>query len=183
MRVAIALTLLLSTDQPAPVDYQVAQAVAEIPSPATIEHWKSVWVDRVLNEYTPDLLGEWAWMSMTYPSSFPAHPYFPPSIERWRGVVARFFNADRVDAALKVMQCESEPDGDPLSKNRYSTAAGLFQFLRGTFNNVAIPMGYGSYDSGAVYHPAINIHAASVLSKGGTWWSHWRASRSCHGYA
>lgn len=94
-----------------------------------------------------------------------------PGVEQWRTTVQAYFLAEYVDSALSVMDCES--GGDPGAKNPVSTAAGLFQFLRGTWDRTAVVLGYGPYDSGAVYDPVANIHAASVLSKGGSTWQQW----------
>ena len=98
---------------------------------------------------------------------------FTPGVEQWRTTVEAYFLAEYVNAALSVMACETEPDGWAGSKNPTSSAAGLFQFLRDTWNRTAVPLGYGDYDSGAVYDPVANIHAASVLSKGGSTWQQW----------
>jgi Lysozyme like domain len=92
-------------------------------------------------------------------------------VEQWRPLVAAFFPADQVDGALRVMACES--GGNPWADNPRSSAAGLFQFLRDTWNRVAVPLGYGDYDSGAVFDAAANTHAASVLSKSGSNWGPW----------
>jgi len=50
---------------------------------------------------------------------------FPPAVERWRPLVARYFPADLVEEALAVMACESR--GDPAIVNPLSGTAGLFQ--------------------------------------------------------
>lgn len=100
----------------------------------------------------------------------PSPSRFSLRVERWRSLVDNYF-VD-VDSALKVMSCES--GGNPDAKNASSTAAGLFQFLRGTWDWVAPKIGLGSYDSGAVFDPVANVRAAAWLSKGGTWWAHWQ---------
>lgn len=107
------------------------------------------------------------------PPSSPSPSTFPAAIEQWRGLVAAFFDPARVDHALSVMECETDPDGDPNSDNPTSSAAGLFQFLESTWNRVAVPLGYGAYHTGAVYDPTANVHAAAVLSEGGWNWSQW----------
>lgn len=102
-----------------------------------------------------------------------------PGVEAWRSLVAAYFPAENVEIALLVMWCESR--GDPGADNPTSTAAGLFQFLQSTWDWIAVPLGYGTYASGAVYDPTANIHAASALSNGGTTWRAWTASRGCWG--
>ena len=82
-------------------------------------------------------------------------------IERWRPMVESRFAPIDVPWAMRVLACES--NGDPYAKNPRSTASGLFQFLRGTWDSVAIPLGYGSHSSGAVFDPAANIHSAAWL--------------------
>lgn len=107
----------------------------------------------------------------TRPATAPEPGHVNPGIEQWRALVSAYFPASSVEAALSVMSCES--GGNPWAKNRISSAAGLFQFIRDTWNRTAVPLGYGDYDSGAVYDPVANVHAASVLSKGGSTWQQW----------
>jgi hypothetical protein len=113
-------------------------------------------------------------MRSTYPTSFTGS--FSPAVERWRGVVARFFPA-RVDQALSVLSCESK--GIPTADNPRSTASGLFQFLTSTWRSTVSSHGLPYRD---VFNPGANIHAAALLSEHGADWSHWRASWSCHGF-
>lgn len=101
----------------------------------------------------------------------PAPPPDPDPVELWRPIVALHFEPDHVDDALRVMACESR--GDVNARNSHSTAAGLFQFLRGTWNWVAPEVGLSPYETGAPYNPWQNIRAAAFLSRGGTWWAHW----------
>lgn len=92
-------------------------------------------------------------------------------VEQWRGLVAAYFPASEVDRALCVMAGES--GGNPFAKNPSSTAAGLFQFLKSTWDDM-VPgsISQGSYSSGAVYDPVYNIAAAAWL-QGAIGWSQW----------
>ena len=72
--------------------------------------------------------------------------------------MAQFFPAERVGEALSVMRCES--NGDPLATNPYSGAAGLFQFMPGTFRWASEGAGYGG---ASVYDPTANVAAAAWL--------------------
>ncbi|NIA24382.1 MAG: transglycosylase SLT domain-containing protein [Gammaproteobacteria bacterium] len=73
------------------------------------------------------------------------------------------------------MYCES--GGNPDAKNPYSTATGLFQFLRGTWAIASVRAGFGGYSR---LDPEANIASAAWLVKysirtqhpGGAW-GHW----------
>ncbi len=80
------------------------------------------------------------------------------NVEEWRPLVARYFPADRVDEALSVMKCES--NGDPLATNRYSGAAGLFQFMPGTWAWSSEGAGFAG---ASVYDPEANVASAAWL--------------------
>lgn len=83
-------------------------------------------------------------------------------VERWRGLVETYWPPGLVEWALRIIDCESH--GNPSAKNVRSSAAGLFQFLRSTWDRgPAQALGFGSYDSGAVYDPELNIRAAAWL--------------------
>jgi len=62
-------------------------------------------------------------------------------VEDWRPIVARHFPDRLVAAALAVMDCES--GGDPGAVNPSTGAAGLFQFLPGTWAVAAPEAGVG----------------------------------------
>lgn len=91
-------------------------------------------------------------------------------VERWRPLVEAFFPEDQVDTAMRVMACES--GGNPQAKNPTSTAAGLFQFLRGTWNWVADEIGLPRYRTGAPTDPVMATKAAVWLQQTGGW-AHW----------
>jgi soluble lytic murein transglycosylase-like protein len=102
----------------------------------------------------------------------------PPSysVEQWRPLVTAYWPAELVEWALRIIACES--GGNPYAENPRSTAAGLFQFLRSTWDRGPAPaLGLGSYDSGAVFDPETNIRAGAWLyaNWGGT--SQWSCKR------
>ena len=95
------------------------------------------------------------------------HPLPPQEV---RELIGKYFQPRDEAWALRVSYCESRWDAN--AKNDYSTAAGLFQFLRGTWNWVASKLSLPSYASGAPYDPEMNVQAAAWLFyNGGP--SHW----------
>jgi hypothetical protein len=101
-----------------------------------------------------------------------------PATEAWRPIVAAHFPADRVDEALTIIQCES--GGDPGIVNPYSGAAGLFQFMPGTWAAASVSAGVGG---SSVFDGEANIIAAAWLSgyyasRGYSPWQPW----SCRWY-
>lgn len=92
-------------------------------------------------------------------------------VEQWRSLVAAYFPASEVERALCIMGHES--GGNPGANNPSSSAAGLFQFLRSTWDQL-VPSSVtgGSYDSGRVYDPTANVAAAAWL-QGADGWHHW----------
>ena len=71
-------------------------------------------------------------------------------VARWRPLVERYFPAHLVTDALRIMHCESR--GNPDATNPTSDAAGLFQFLAGTWAFASVQAGFAGasrYDSEA----------------------------------
>lgn len=96
-------------------------------------------------------------------------------VEYWRPIVAQHFKPSDVEWALAIMLCES--GGKPDAKNPDSTASGLFQFLRGTWEWVRPHTGVGSFDSGAAFDPVSNVEqAAHLLYMDGGGKQHWQCS-------
>jgi hypothetical protein len=56
--------------------------------------------------------------------------------------------------------------------NPRSSAAGLFQFIRKTWDGVAAKTGTGDYASGAPYRPCANVRNAAWLATN-SGWHHW----------
>ncbi|MFV1960411.1 MAG: transglycosylase SLT domain-containing protein [Acidimicrobiia bacterium] len=101
----------------------------------------------------------------------------PPSVERWRPLVQQFFPGNRVEEALRIVDCES--NGDPNAYNPYSGASGLFQFLPSTWASTAPKAGYGGY---SVFDPEANIASAAWLANryeelGQYYWRAWSCRR------
>jgi len=88
-------------------------------------------------------------------------------VERWRPLVVIYFDATDVTTAMCLIAAES--GGNPNAKNPRSSAAGLFQFLRSTWNSVPVSVSGGSYESGRVYEPEPNIAAAAWLERRSGW--------------
>lgn len=86
-------------------------------------------------------------------------------VERWAPLVARWFQPEDVDLALRIIDCES--GGNPKAKNPHSTASGLFQHLRMWWGGVFDP-----------FDPEQSVeHGARLFYDGGV--AHWNASRAC----
>lgn len=100
-------------------------------------------------------------------------PDIRPEVERWRSLASQFFRSELVNDALLIIQCES--NGDPNAVNPYSGAAGLFQFLPGTWAVAAVGAGY---PEASAFDPEANIAAAAWLAgyyeaNGSDPWSPW----------
>jgi hypothetical protein len=94
-------------------------------------------------------------------------------IERWRRLVERYFPAERVAEALSIIACES--NGDPAITNPRSGAAGLFQFISGTWEYSSEQAGF---DGASALDPEANVAAAAwlveySLDAGDSAWAHW----------
>lgn len=86
-------------------------------------------------------------------------------VEQWRGLVAAYFSSGKVETAMCIMHYESR--GDPGATNPSSGAAGLFQFIPSTWNDM-VP----DEMAGDVYDPETNVRAAAWL-QGAAGWSQW----------
>jgi len=94
-------------------------------------------------------------------------------VERWRPLVERYFAEERVAEALSIIACES--NGDPSITNPRSSAAGLFQFISGTWEHASEQAGFGG---ASALDPEANVAAAAwlvddSLSSGRSAWVHW----------
>ena len=101
----------------------------------------------------------------------------PPQVEHWRGLVAQYFPANRVEEALAVLDCES--NGDPSASNPYSGAGGLYQFLPSTWSTTAPNAGF---PGASVFDPEANIGSAAWLGSryqalGYDFWHPWNCKR------
>lgn len=97
-------------------------------------------------------------------------------VEGWRGLVELHFAPDLVEQALQVMACESR--GNPDATNALSGAAGLFQFLEGTWAWASVSAGY---PGASRYDPDPNVavaawlvsHSLRIGDPRGAW-AHWQ---------
>lgn len=101
----------------------------------------------------------------------------PPAVEQWRSMVQTFFPSNRVEEALRIIDCES--NGDPDAYNPYSGASGLFQFLPSTWASTAPNAGY---PGASPFDPEANIASAAWLAGryedlGLYYWQAWSCRR------
>jgi hypothetical protein len=94
-------------------------------------------------------------------------------VERWRPLVERYFAEERVAEALSIIACES--NGDPSVINPRSGAAGLFQFVSGTWEHASEQAGFGG---ASALDPEANVAAAAwlvdySLDADRSAWAHW----------
>lgn len=174
----------------AAVAVAVAVAVAAVPPPAAHAHtraeldeWMGQWASEAYAGLTLGLVAEFQDMVARHPWYFvSAHTGHPrrsgmgTNVEQWRHLVEAHFPAEQVAMALCVIRGES--GGNPEAKNSSSTAAGLWQFLRATWDWVAGVLGLPSYAEGGPYQPELATRAAAWL-----WanygWSQWNAAARC----
>lgn len=156
---------------------------AQAHTAAELDEWRVEWVITADESISAVLIGAWDDMRARHPWYFDpgvdhqhptvrsrAWPASPAAIEQWRSLVAAYFPASEVDRALCVMGYETGWTGDPNSKNDRSSAAGLFQFLRDTWDRVPLSISGGNYDSGQVYKPEPNVASAAYLQARSGWW-------------
>lgn len=152
---------------------------------AELEAWTEAWTAQADIALSPALTADLADMEARHPWYY--NPQTAPvgsqtatghtsavdwdtsaGVEQWRALVTVYFPAGEVERALCIMDHESR--GNPNAKNPRSSAAGLFQFLRSTWNNVPLSVSGGSYDSGQVYQAEPNIASAAWLQERSGWW-------------
>ena len=157
----------------------VATGQAQGHTIAELDEWTEEWVALADESLTPQLTGRLVDMTSRHPWYFDPQPSrvtgetrtspsWSGSVESWRGLVSLHFPADQVDRALCIMELESH--GNPNAKNPRSSAAGLFQFVRDTWDRVPLSVSGGSYDSGRVYLPEPNVASAAWLQGRSGWW-------------
>ena len=154
-----------------------------------LDEWRVAWVIQADDALSSGAVDEWVDMAARHPWYFQtpedrayAHNHAgarssartgagTAGVERWRPLVAIYFDATDVATAMCLIAAESGGNQDAL--NPRSSAAGLFQFLRSTWNSVPKSVSGGSYESGRVYEPEPNIAAAAWLERRSGWtqWS------------
>lgn len=163
---------------------------AQAHSSEELDQYRDAWIDRASEDDGPtwkmvlefrDMMERHPWYSAWSPpvvtratelaQTGSSHSGMGTNVEQWRSLVSAYFPAAQVDKAMAVMACES--GGNPNADNPSSSAAGLFQFLKSTWDNmVPLSVTGGSYASGQVYNPEANVRAAAWLwaAEG---WSQW----------
>lgn len=148
MRKYLAAVVVLLSLIPLPV-----QASAECPDPSRPIH------------YNPYCLSEAEWLALTAPKPPPVAPR--PILE---ALVARYFPAWAVPAAVRVVGCETGYTYNPWSKNTSSGASGYFQHMPKYWSARSSSAGWAGY---SIFHPEANVAVAAWLwGQTGTW-AHW----------
>ncbi len=170
----------------------IAALKAEAHTVAELETWTEEWTVQADIALSPALTAALADMETRHPWYY--NPQDAPGgfqattgrttavnwdtsagVEQWRPLVAAYFPANEVDRALCIMDHESK--GNPNALNLRSSAAGLFQFLRSTWDKVPLSVSGGSYGSGQVYQAEPNVRSAAWLQGELGWWP-WTPYRS-----
>lgn len=152
-----------------------------------IDEWVEVWSQDADTAWGAGVLASFRAMMdrhpwyLSEPSSSlsdptPPAPSYSGGAEQWRPLLSGYWSGAELDFAVCVVWEESR--GDPGAKNPRSTAAGLWQFLRSTWNTVAANVGGPTYDTGAPYDPHIATEYAYWLQTTDGWW-HWNAAARC----
>ncbi len=154
-----------------------------------MDDWMEGWVEQADHALSPGLLFELNDMTERHPWYFNVpRLYMTPrasrvwsgNVEQWRPLVETYFAPEKVATAMCLINAETGGTGDPNIDNRQgSSAAGLFQFLKSTWNSVPLSITGGTYESGQVYDPEANIRSAAWLQNryGWTQWSPYKAGK------
>ncbi len=156
---------------------------------AELDVWQAEWTLSADTALTAALIAEWADMADRHRTHF----YPPPptttrsrgghmgngtsDVTRWEPLVAAHFPASQVAKALCVIAGES--GGNPTIDNQQgSSAAGLWQFLRTTWDRIAARRGGPTYAEGGPYDPILATdYAHDLWERSG--WSQWNAAARC----
>ena len=159
-------------------------------TPTQLETWVDDWIDDALDVgVTIEAFDDFMDMARRHPQFFgrPVPPRdatsnkrvaaspsttgtAPAGVEQWRSLVAAYF-PNEVETALRIIACESR--GNPNAKNKGSSAAGLWQFLRSTWDRAAASTGSPTYSQGGPYDPVWATINAAWLRARGSGWNQW----------
>ena len=156
-----------------------------------LDEWIVVWVIEADDHLSVGMIAEFHDMVLRHPYYFDPQPVvqatqtargtqWTGNVEQWRPLVATFFVSDKVETAMCILARETGFTGDPNADNPRSSAAGLFQFLRSTWNKIPLSVTGGSYDSGMVYDPTANVRTAAWLQSH-FGWGQWTVYSLCRG--
>ncbi len=153
---------------------------------AELDSWRMGWATRAFDpdwsvRHWPTLEGEYVdmsrrhprWFGLPVPHSHPRAiaraptPVYAAGVEQWRPLVSRYFAADQVERALRVMACES--GGAPNAKSPISSASGLMQHLGKYWASRSAAAGWAG---ASIFDPEANIAVAAWLQRTGGW-GHW----------
>ena len=146
-----------------------------------VDDWVSNWEVRAENGLTEDLVSEFVEFRARHPQHFAstyappvvrptpqaARYTSPPGVDQWRGLVALHFPEENVEAALRVMWCESRGVANAVGPTQ---DYGLFQHRIMFWEDRSTKAGFGGAD---ILDPNANIGVAAWLSNGGSDWGHW----------
>ncbi len=149
-----------------------------------LDEWVEEWTAAAADSFTLETLATYTDMATRHPRFFGRHVHGSPgrqtpsrrlnvggpAVERWRPLITRYF-PNEVGTALRIIACESR--GNPNAKNPSSSAAGLWQFLRSTWDYAAATTGSPSYAQGGPYDPTWATINAAWLRARGSGWNQW----------
>lgn len=148
-------------------------SVAGAHSGAEIREWERGWIKTTWEDGHITREEATEWTAFKQENSYLVLPVLyrqvepSASVERWRGLVEKYFKPRDVQWAMRVMECESR--GDPNAKNPHSSASGLFQHLGSYWPERSTKAGWAGAD---IFDPEANIAVAAwLLDWGGR--SHW----------
>jgi hypothetical protein len=152
---------------------EVVRLVAELLRTPTIAEVSGEAADLTEPWSQAEELAQGGEVATTHLAGEGAEPPAVDPVERWRPLVEQYFVKDRISEALSIIECES--NGDPNVTNPRSSAAGLFQFISGTWEHASEQAGFGG---ASALDPEANVAAAAwlvdySLAAGQSAWAHW----------
>ena len=153
------------------------QGIANAHTESELDEWSVSWFTRADTALSNGLLDEyqdmqerhpWYWTSRVVARAHPTRSVWSGNVEQWRPLVARYFPADQIDTAMRVLNCETGGTGNPNSYNDRSGASGLFQHLPKYWAERSAKAGW---EGASIMDTEANVAVAASLALES--WQHW----------